>query len=77
MKTATKKKLFPLGQVVATPGALHLLAEAGARALDILERHQRGDWGELVPEDCSVNNDAVKLGGSILSAVSVPLSTTC
>jgi hypothetical protein len=38
--------LFPLGQVVATPGALGVLAETGMDARVLLARHQSGDWGE-------------------------------
>ena len=39
---------FPLGRVVATPGALKLLEEAGEDPLRYLNRHASGDWGELV-----------------------------
>jgi hypothetical protein len=37
---------FPLGRVVATPGALKLL-EASKNPLYYLVRHRSGDWGEL------------------------------
>ena len=37
------KHLFPLGLVVATPGALELLDRAGVNASDLLARHQGGD----------------------------------
>ena len=36
---------FPLGQMVATPGALQALAEAGEEPLTYLSRHISGDWG--------------------------------
>ena len=69
MNTAKEaKKLFPLGMVVMTPGAASLLVECGIDARDIIERHQSGDWGELYPEDCQLNDDAVKYGDRILSA---------
>jgi hypothetical protein len=42
---------FPLGRVVATPGALKLLEEAGEDSLRYLARHRSGDWGEIDPQD--------------------------
>ena len=62
------KKLFELGRIVITPGAASLLVACGIDACNIIERHQSGDWGELYPEDCSVNDDAMSYGGQILSA---------
>ncbi len=35
--------LFPLGQVVATPGALAALEKAGQLAQEFLSRHAHGD----------------------------------
>ena len=37
--------LFPLGQCVATPGALAALEEANQSPADFLIRHVHGDWG--------------------------------
>lgn len=69
MNTAKEaRKLFPLGMVVMTPGAAALLVECGVHSREIIERHQSGDWGELYPEDCALNDDAVKYGDRILSA---------
>ena len=68
MKTDTKCKLFLLGMVVSTPGAVALLVKAGVHTREIIERHQSGDWGELMPDDCTLNDDAVKYGDRILSA---------
>ncbi|MDF7824082.1 hypothetical protein P4B35_08665 [Pontiellaceae bacterium B12227] len=62
------KKLFELGMVVMTPGAASLLVACGIDTCDIIERHQSGDWGELYPDDCRVNDDAVRYGSQILSA---------
>jgi hypothetical protein len=36
---------FALGRVVATPGALEALQEAGQGAMEFLRRHALGDWG--------------------------------
>ena len=43
--------LFPLGQTVATPGALEALASAGQNPKEFLDRHARGDWGSVGDED--------------------------
>ncbi len=63
--TGTK---FPLGQAVATPGALAALQEAGQAPADFLSRHIRGDWGEVCPSDQQANDEALILGNRILSA---------
>ena len=59
---------FDLGQMVATPGALEALASAGQEPLYFLERHARGDWGEVDAEDWSLNDEALRDGSRILSA---------
>ena len=43
---------FKLGQTVATPAALKVLAEAEQSELGFLLKHEAGDWGELCQEDC-------------------------
>jgi hypothetical protein len=60
--------LFRLGQVVATPGALAALQEAGQDPLTLLPRHQSGDWGEVPAEDKQENDFSVQQGFRILSA---------
>ena len=62
------KALFPLGMVVMTPGAAALLADTGIPPLQILARHQFGDWGDLCEDDVQVNWDAIRFGERILSA---------
>lgn len=59
---------FSLGRVLATPGALAALERAGQTVLCLLQRHQRGDWGETCPEDAQLNEEAVQDGGRIFSA---------
>lgn len=59
---------FPLGQIVATPGALELLDRAAVNASDLLQRHQRGDWGNVPPEDVAENEYAIVNGLRILSS---------
>lgn len=50
---------FALGQVVATPGALAALAEAGVAPATLLARHQTGDWGDVCEEDAAENELAL------------------
>lgn len=63
--------LFPLGQVVATPGALEALQAAGKDPKQYLERHARGDWGDLCPEDVQANQQALLDGSRLFSAYQV------
>jgi hypothetical protein len=60
--------LFSLGQIVATPGALQSLEEAGQDPSELLTRHGSGDWGELDEEDQKENELSVREGFRILSA---------
>jgi len=60
--------LFPLGYIVATPGALDALARANQSPQEFLNRHVTGDWGELGDEDKAENNYSLKHGFRILSS---------
>jgi hypothetical protein len=60
-------KKFSLGRIVATLGALEALAGAGQSADEFLARHVVGDWGELDPDDKSLNDAALIDGSRILS----------
>jgi len=62
------KSLFPLGQVVATPGAISLLEDNGLNPSDFITRHITGDFGDLCPEDKQVNQDALVDGTRIFSS---------
>jgi hypothetical protein len=63
-----RASLFPLGQVVATPGALRALERAEQSPIEFLDRHAQGDWGELDAEDKGENAFSVRHGFRILSA---------
>jgi hypothetical protein len=63
--------LFPLGRIVATPGALSLLATAGVDPAELLHRHQSGDWGEVPAADARENELSVKKGFRVLSSYRV------
>lgn len=62
---------LPLGRVVATPGALKLLTEAGEDPLGFLARHYSGDWGELDAHDRRENERSLKHGWRVLSSYPV------
>ena len=59
---------FPLGHVVATPGALDALATAGNSPQEFLDRHGSGDWGEVSDEDRQENEFSITQDLRILSA---------
>ncbi len=59
---------FPLGQMVATPGALEILETTGTSPLALLARHQSGDWGNVPSEDATENELSVEQGFRILSS---------
>lgn len=59
---------FPLGQLVATPGALDALEESGEGPLDFVSRHASGDWGDVCDADKQSNEEALKCGARLLSS---------
>jgi hypothetical protein len=65
---ATQKPLFPLGHLVATPGAIDALAATQQTPAEFLRRHQSGDYGVVNAEDRKVNDDAVRCGERVFSA---------
>ena len=60
-----------LGRVVAAPGALRALSDAGEDPLRLLARHSSGDWGELDAHDRRENERSLKNGWRILSSYPV------
>src|SRR3954454_20129322 len=63
-----RKRLFELGQLVMTPGALNTMVELNIDPVDLLKRHISGDWGDLDEEDKQENELSVQKGFRILSA---------
>ena len=63
-----KPKVFPLGEVFATPGALAALEAAGQSPIEFLIRHVCNDWGEVCPDDWQMNDEAIENGDRLLSA---------
>ncbi len=50
-----------------TPSARELMHRTGTHPIQLLLRHQCGDWGVLDAEDCAANDRAVMGGSRILS----------
>ena len=69
------RSLFALGRVVATPGALAALEQAGVGAWALLARHRTGDWGDVPAEDSSENWRSVENGWRILSSYRIDAQT--
>ena len=64
----TTTPLFSLGSLVATHGALEVLAQSNQTPSDFLARHVRGDWGDVCAEDKQLNDEALREGSRIVSA---------
>jgi hypothetical protein len=60
-------KSFPLGHIVATPGALIALEATGENALTFIGRHSRGDWGDVDKGDWQANETALEDGSRLFS----------
>lgn len=60
--------LFPLGQLLATPGLIEAVKQSGDRLTVFFLRHAAGDWGDLSREDQLENAAALKEGTRLLSA---------
>jgi hypothetical protein len=67
-----KNSLFPLGKVVATPGAIEALDPHPGVRDEMLSRHIVGDWGEVCEADAYENDMSVEHGFRILSAYRTP-----
>jgi hypothetical protein len=57
---------FPLGRLLATPGALRTATPA--ELARTLARHASGDWGVVSAADARANDDALVTGARLLSA---------
>jgi len=63
--------IFQVGQIVATPGAMALMAKLHIEPLDLLRRHQQGDWGNIDQHDRAANLAALKDGSRLLSSYEI------
>jgi hypothetical protein len=58
---------FELGDLCYTPGAQALLNEYRISPFQLLARHVTGDWGDICKEDTQTNEEALELGGRLMS----------
>ena len=65
--------LFEVGKLVATPGALAVLAPE--EPLTLLSRHVSGDWGDVPPEDAVENEFSVERGFRVASSYHTAVGT--
>jgi hypothetical protein len=70
--TTSNAMLFPLGDLVATPGALSVLERNGIVPMRLISRHMRGDWGDVPADDAAANTDALRIGARVLSSYTLP-----
>jgi hypothetical protein len=62
------ERKFPLGQLVATPGAAEAFTRNTQEPSEFLRRHWRGDWGTLDQEDIAENELSLTVSLRLLSA---------
>lgn len=67
-----RQALFPLGQLVATPGAIEAMEPYEDITLRLVGRHVTGDWGDLDVEDKAANDRALIDGSRVFSAYLLP-----
>lgn len=66
---------FAVGQVVATPGALEVLEDAGETPVTFLRRHVIGDWGDVDEHDRQENESSVEQSFRLLSSYALSNGT--
>ena len=69
METKTVFKPFKLGAVMITPGASDTVLHQ--RVIECINRHLKGDWGNLCEEDAEENCISSHEGYRILSAYAI------
>ncbi len=59
--------MFPIGRLLATPGALAFCREHGINPIHVFTRHLARDWSEMDAEDQRANLRAIGEGSRIFS----------
>ncbi len=62
------KVLFELGQIVATDSIATLMTNYEIDVYELLQRHAKGDWGDLDDTDKKSNDRALRSDRMILSS---------
>jgi len=63
--------IFCLGTAFISPGAEAAMEQYGVGPSSPLNRHQRGNWGQLPPADARTNARSLENGLSILSSYQI------
>ncbi|AJE99142.1 hypothetical protein SG18_14830 [Pandoraea apista] len=63
-----QKPQFPLGDILATAGAVEVLSRTNTNVVELLRRHVSGDWGVVCAADELLNQQAILGRGRILSS---------
>jgi hypothetical protein len=66
--TYRRKPRLRLGRLVATNAAIEALQAANVSAMDLLERHRYGDWGNVDESDRTQNDLAAESGLRVMSS---------
>lgn len=62
-----RRTRLPLGRLLATPAAIDAIQSAGLSIFVLVNRHARGDWGDLPESDREQNELSVVAGQRVLS----------
>jgi hypothetical protein len=65
--TRSSHLLVPLGALTVTPAALHEFYQSDSGLLGLLDWHRAGNWGDAAKEYWSMNDQALRDGGTVIS----------
>ena len=60
--------LFLLGTIAFSRRCLGVMAGAGIHPIDLIRRHETGDWGALSAVEWSQNDRAVRNGNEVIAS---------
>lgn len=66
-----RKQLFPIGALIFSAGVDRLMREGQLDPLPYIQRHTRGDWGDVTDEKWQANNAALQSGDRLDSSYAV------
>ena len=71
--TRSSHLLVPLGTLTVTPAALREFYRSDSGLLGLLDWHRAGKWGGAVKEYESMNDQALRDGGTVISIYEIGL----
>lgn len=71
-----RRLLFPVGALIFSQGVDRLMREGRLDPMPYLQRHIRGDWGEVTDDKWQENNAALKSGARLDSLYVVTRDVT-